>query len=77
MPDKEQSTTEGPVLGAEDVLGVVQRTLHQLHGYCAQPPYAVDRDVCLHALQKAAYWLGHLPPLPKAQDKELDRVRAN
>ncbi len=75
--DQSTDTNQGPVLGPNDILGIIQRGAADLHAYCAQPWQNVDRDVCLQVLEHLARMLGHLPPMLKAQDKEPDRARAN
>lgn len=75
-----EPTGQGPILEPSDILGVVQRTLLELHGYCGQAPQHVNRDECMKALEKMAHWLGYFPPLPAppahANDADSKR-RAN
>ena len=53
-------------LTTNDILGIIQRGLMELHGYCGQHPHNVDRSICLAALERVAQFVGQLPPPPMA-----------
>ncbi len=81
MADAANSTDgeAGPTLGPSDLLGIIQRIASDLHAYCAQPPYLVDRNVCMAMLERGASILGHYPPLQTSQADASDAqsARAN
>ena len=82
MADTDQSTSQGPDLAPVDVLGVIQRTLTDLHGYCSQHPTRVDPQVCMQALERVAGFVGWLPPTqqmpaPQAGQAPAKGARAN
>lgn len=76
MPD-----TPTPInLTANDILGIIQRGLMELHAYCGQVPQNVDPQVCMHVLERMASFVGQLvQPIAAANDHPDDapRGRAN
>jgi hypothetical protein len=69
----ESPAAQGPILEINDILAIVRTTATDLNAYCAQPPQYVDRNVCMHLLEKMAGWLGYLPPLQAPAEAEPKR----
>lgn len=66
-------------LTSNDILGIIQRSLMELHSYCGQPPHNVDPQVCMQVLERTASFVGRLvQPIAAGNDQgEAPRGRAN
>ena len=66
-------------LTTNDILGIVQRGLMELHGYCGQHPQDVDPHVCMQYLERMASFVHKLPTMhvPNGKQPEVATGKAN
>ncbi len=58
----EKSDNDFPLtLTTNDILGIIQRALMELHVYCGQTPGDVNPAVCMAYLERTAQFVGQLP----------------
>ncbi len=66
------------ILSSSDILGIIQRSLMELHSYCGQQPENVDPQVCMAVLERTAGFVGRLvQQVATANDRPSDEARVN
>ena len=65
------------ILSSNDILGIIQRSLMELHAYCGQPPENVDPQVCMTVLERTASFVGRLVQQVGAANDKPDEARVN
>ncbi len=65
------------ILSSSDILGIIQRSLMELHSYCGQTPDNVDPQVCMAVLERTAGFVGRLVHQVGAANDKPDEARVN
>lgn len=66
-----------PTPTPNDILGIIQRHLVQLHIYAALPQHMVDPNALMQGMEECAVWIQQLPPPPRVQQQDGEAARPN